>query len=262
MTNRVAALALAALLLPVPGSAQGFWAKKPFDQWSKNDCKKMLEDSPWALTESSVNVVFETVAGTGGGGGSLNEASRRANEDIRTEATGREANTEVRYTARLLSALPVRQALVRQQQLEQKYDSMTPEQKQKFDQQAQAFLQQQFPEHIVVLVAFSSNVVTRDRQMATYWQQQRLETVRENFQITGSAKRIVRPVAFTPPSPGANQMQLVFPRTVDGEPLVGPEDNSLVLEFTPPPVGNETSAKKIKLEFKVKKMLLDGKLVY
>jgi hypothetical protein len=262
MRNRIVPLVLAALLILPAGYTQGFWAKKSFDKWSKAECAKLLEDSPWALTESSVNVVFETVNAGATGGGSLNEASRRANEDIRAEATGREASTEVRYTARLLSARPVREALVRQQQLDQKYDSMTPEQRQKFDAPAQAFLQQEFPEHIVVLMVFASNVVTRDRQMATYWQQQRLETVRENFQITGSAKRIVRPVAFAPPPPGSNQMQVSFPRTVNGEPIIGPEDNAMVLEFQPPPVGNETSSKKIKLEFKVKKMVVDGKVVY
>jgi hypothetical protein len=75
------------------------WLQKDWTQWTQQDCKSVLEESPW------VYYWFASDYGT------------------------------LRKTAQLRSALPIREALLRQQQLEQRYDKMKPAQKQAFDQQ-------------------------------------------------------------------------------------------------------------------------------
>jgi hypothetical protein len=33
-----------------PAPAQDFWKKKPYTEWSEKECRRLLEDSPWAKT--------------------------------------------------------------------------------------------------------------------------------------------------------------------------------------------------------------------
>src|SRR5215472_16656971 len=49
---------LVASALAMASFAQGPWVKKDWKQWSKDDCKKILEDSPWAQrwTQSEAKV--------------------------------------------------------------------------------------------------------------------------------------------------------------------------------------------------------------
>src|SRR5688572_11212653 len=90
-----------ALLLVLTASAVAqLWIKKPYTEWNKGDCKKMLTDSPWIGKEGTVQPLQQTVS------------------EETAEASGRESALEIKYVAQLRSALPIRQAVVRQAQLD------------------------------------------------------------------------------------------------------------------------------------------------
>jgi len=95
-----------------------FWQEKPFTAWSAQQVEKMLTDSPWAkkvtalagsLREGALGGFESSGAGPGGGGGG--GASRRTESDDPAFQQIR----RVPVTVIWISALPVRQALLRRQ---------------------------------------------------------------------------------------------------------------------------------------------------
>src|SRR5271154_3195084 len=81
--------------------AEDFWVKKPWNQWSKDECNKILTDSPWSKRWSKGSVTVSAALP-----GSSGQSS---------EGAGGEKSPEVFYYVQLRSSLPVRQAVVRQQ---------------------------------------------------------------------------------------------------------------------------------------------------
>jgi hypothetical protein len=80
------------------------WIANDWTQWKEEDCKIVLQQSPWVFYfHENSNIVYGN-------------------------------------SAQLRSALPIRQALLRQQELNNHYDKLTPAQKQTFDQQRAADL--------------------------------------------------------------------------------------------------------------------------
>ena len=233
-----------ALLLVLTASAMAqLWIKKPYSEWSKGDCKKMLTDSPWIGKEGTVQPIQQSVT------------------ELTAEASGRESALEIKYVAQLRSALPIRQAVVRQAQLDNKYDQMTPEKKAEFDKNAAAFLHAEFPDHVLINVTYESNVPLRDRELAIYWQKQAQSDYQSKFALIGSGGRIVNPLKFEAAQGGGREFQVIFPRHVGGEPLIGPEDKELTLEFIAPEILNQGS-RKFRIVYRVKNMIVDGKVLY
>ena len=63
------------------------------------------------------------------------------------------------------------------------------------------------------------------------------------------------------PKGGAQEFELIFPRVVEGKPLLEPGDKTIGVEFVSPGVGAVQSAR-VFMEFKVDKMALNGELIY
>jgi hypothetical protein len=73
-TLRLAVLGLAGVLVASAAFAQDFWVKKQFNQWSDEEVKKFMKDSPWAkdvtlATGAPSGGNLDMGAGGGGGGG-------------------------------------------------------------------------------------------------------------------------------------------------------------------------------------------------
>ena len=238
------ALWLVALAVGVLAAAQGgdFWHKKEYRQWSEKDCRKLLEDSPWAKRYTLSQTLIEPLE---------NASSERA----------RETRPQISYLAQFRSAPPVRQAIVRLTQINAKYDDMAPEQKAAFDKQSEAFLGKRFPDTVVLHVSYSSNVQADDREMARHWRSQTAETLK-NFVF------LIPPVGEKVPLSGyavtqgsGRELQFEFPRHEKGRALVGPQDKMLQVEFIHPAIRGQRETR-VLLAFKVEKMLMDGGVVY
>ena len=63
------------------------------------------------------------------------------------------------FAVQLRSALPIRQAIVRQLQLQQKYDKMNDTQRSEFDKQAEQILIRSYDNAILVHVDFSRGLL-------------------------------------------------------------------------------------------------------
>ncbi len=240
---KVAALLLVAVMSSVAGArAQEFWRKKQYELWTVEECQKLLQDSPWAKRYPISQVLIESI-------------SRQS------EVDGREERPEINYQVQLSSALPVRQAMVRKAQIESKYDQMIAEQKQAFDAKAASFLGAKFPDTILVHVAYSSNVQEYDRQLAYHWRTKTTELLKNFVYLIGPHGEKVQLERYVPSRGDAREFDMIFPRQVEGHPLLGLQDKTLKLEFQHPRIGILGDAR-ILVEFKVAKMVVDGQVAY
>jgi len=243
------------VFVAVAGFAQGPWAKKDWKKWSKDDCKKVLENSPWSQQWSyedakMANFSSRPAGTTGGGVGSGS-----------TEGVGSESELQVAYTIQLRSALPVREAVVRQLMLTNRFDDMNQEKQQEFLKQTDPYLNRKYDDVIVVHVTYGSNVVEYNRGLMTFWQNYPGGTVPQDaFLNTPRGEKI--PVAqLIAPKGGAQEFELIFPRMVNGKPVLEPGDKKMSVEFMSPKIGQVDSSR-VFVEFKVDGMMDNGRLVY
>jgi hypothetical protein len=101
------------------------WRDIDWTKWTSQDVYQILEDSPWAVVGPEVTVSS-------------------------TRSPGRTYETTYVPTAQMVSALVVRQALLRQTQLLRHYDKMASQEKQQFDQMAATCLGLKLDDRIVV----------------------------------------------------------------------------------------------------------------
>jgi hypothetical protein len=225
--------------------AADFWEKKEYKEWTQKECAKVLEDSPWArsLTLTSVQIMD--------------------NDSNKTSTDG--SQPFIKYQMQFRSALPIRQAVVRQNQIASKYDTLPPEQKQSFDKQAEALLSG-FPEDkVVVYVRYQANDSNRDREMASWWQSKSTELLKTQVYLSSNKTKV--PIAqFVAGQGGDRWFQFIFPKEVDGKPVITPQDKSIKLEFEYPADFKNPDMKfgsgQAFQEFKVEKMIFAGNIAY
>jgi hypothetical protein len=138
---------------------------------------------------------------------------------------------------------------------------MTPEQRQAFDAQAEEFLSAEFPDTILVYVAYGSNVQFDDRDLARHWQTQTTETLRNFVYLIGPEGQKIPLLRYVVAEGGGRAFQFIFPRQFEGRPLLEPGDKSLKIEFPHPDIRGQGEAR-IFLEFKVEKMIVNGEVEY
>lgn len=240
--RRVLLFTLVATGTTWPALAQNFWIEKEFRRWTEKECRQLLEDSPWAKSFTHSQTYIEVMG-------------------ARTRERELQSIPKFHYVAQIRSALPVRQALVRQRQLEARYDQMNPRQKQAFDRQAQEFLSLESPDAVVIYVSYSTNVVTFYRELARHWQSLPTEQARKEIQLLGPRGKRIYPLTYAVPEGTDGAFEVSFPKIVEGEPLLTPEDKELRLLLVHPDIGQQGSAN-IYFHFDVRKMLINGKVVY
>jgi hypothetical protein len=239
---RIRTLVLLTFILAQAAFAQEFWEKKPYTEWSKPETEKILQDSPWAqhITLSHLNSNLSGI-----------RTSSRGVTGVGTVGQNIEAehaqNPTLIYTAQLRSARPVREAVVRQRQLQDGYDSMSPAQRAVLDAKTNAYLAQPQDE-IVVYVAYTSSVNSYVDLMRRYWTQQTYDLLKNTVFLSIGRERL-SPTGYATTN-GAFQFN--FPR-----PAQMPNNGSMVLEFQHPSVG-VIAPEHVLIEFKLNKLAFGG----
>ncbi len=241
MKNRLLGFLLVALAAPAGALAQSFWEKKDFQSWSKSDVQRLLTDSPWAKIYTLTEVVIQTLQ-----------------ED--PAVSGRDTNPRINYLAQFWSARPIRQALVRQEQMSDAAAKLPPEQKAALQEREAKFIAAEFPKTVIVEVQYSSSSPALDQDLTRFWQTQTPEQLKLSmYLIAGNHK--VPPIDVAIAKGARHEFQLVFPRQVEGQPLIAPDEKHVALQLQHPQVG-VVAAKIVYLEFDVRKMTVNGELVY
>lgn len=225
-------LSIAMILLTIPIlMGADFWEKKEWTKWNERECLKMLQNSPWAK---------------------LYEVSGRSGGDTLDGEI-----PSIKYTVKFNSALPVRQATIRFSQIQYKYDKLPDEQKQQFDENANQYLAARFPDMVVISIDYSTNVREQQIPLNNYWEIKTTEHLQNTTYLYGANDVKVPLSQYVP---GKTSFQFIFPRQVDGKPLVTPEDKSLKLEFEVPSIGGMGGETAL-IEFKVKDMVLYDEVI-
>src|ERR1700693_667336 len=129
-------------------AADGRWVKKDWKEWTESDCKKMLEDSPWAkrvLVEHENNAGHLPSVTRDAGGGAMSGAQN--------SGVG-----EINYFFQFRSAEPIRHAYMRQQQFKQNYAGMNEDQKKAFDAKIEDLVKTPPPDVIALHVTYRANI--------------------------------------------------------------------------------------------------------
>lgn len=238
--RRVCWSVLVALLLALPAWAQ-FWEKKQWSQWSQSECGKMHTDSPWAKSRTLTTVTIQTL-------------------QEQAAVDGRDAAPSVTYRALLWSARPVREAQARLMQLAPQYGQLSPEDKKAADERLEKLLNADFTQHVVIRLFYNSPSPALNRDLVNYWQTRPPEELKKTTTLLVGKKKIYA-VQVNISKGGPQEIQLWFPRAVDGQLIAGPQDNALSLELEHPGI-SPTSPQRVLLSFEVKKMKVSGNLLF
>jgi hypothetical protein len=229
---------LVVCLAVLPAFAADFWEKKPYQNWSAEETRRMLEDSPWATT-TSVAAIQTTVTG---GDAPLNGSYRGEME----------TSPSISYNLQFRSAQPIREAQVRTSQLNSKYDKMSAEQKAAFDASSSKFLAVTFPDRVVVSVTFQTNVANYESLLRNYWERQSLATLSMTVFLNAGNERL----SLTGYSFKDDTFQFTFPRPKQLDP-----GDKISVEFVHPTI-DRIRQQRILQEFSLKKMLVKGEPVF
>jgi hypothetical protein len=240
----LAVLGFAALVT----GADDFWVKKDWKTWSKAECKKMLEDSPWAK-----RFLIENNSSNGQLPGSLTDSPGFG---LTNKGAG-----EVTYDVQLLTAAPVREAFIREQQIEQKYDKMSDAEKNAFDAKIEKQMNGTKADVIIVRVVFEANKPVLADAVKAYWQSLPPDTVPPNFYLVTEKGTRIPPLTFSFTKGSEAEFGVTFPRNLGAVPVISTDTKSLSVQFQNPPI-YEYGEKPLAVEFKLDKMMWNGKLTY
>jgi len=193
------------LAFPVP------FLEEPFTSWSLEEAVTLLNDSPWAIQTTFT----EVVEGAGSG------------------VRGEKEIFDTFYT-RILSSLPVRQAFVRVEQHAHDYDSLSTSEKERFDDLATPGLELDFEDWIVLAVSFRSNDPDNEREVDRYLEVSTTDSLKNQAFLYTSSVSQVRLRGYFPPQGDGVGAKFVFPRAVNGRPVVSDDTETLVFELEIP----------------------------
>ena len=163
----------------------------------------------------------------------------------------REEEPWIRYRIQFRSALPIRQAVARLSAIDTKYDGYSDEQKRDFDAKAEKYISTAFPDAILVHVSYESN----------YWHNLTPGQMQSTAFLMNSRGAKVELQRYVPGGGTRPEFDLYFPRQVNGQPVLLPEDKHVSVELMHPTIGSLPS-QRIFLEFRTSKMSVGGQLIY
>jgi len=229
-------LVLSASFALVPKSALAQFGGKPYQQWSAREAESLLANSPWAQTQVALVSI-----------GRL---------DPLTETV------DTAVTVRLRSALPVRQALARVNQLKDKYDRKTANERAAIDTRNKDLLEcAECAEYYMVSITPGPG---SRHDLPTFLSSTRtsFELVRQNVVLENEKHETRELAKFIGPKFPAGEAIFFFPRLdAKGNPLIGPASRTVIISFDPR-VFDWKKSTATKFKFDVVRIVIDGKVAF
>jgi hypothetical protein len=235
IANRSGMLAAVVGLLALVISASAQLEKKPYHEWSEKDATKVLNDSGWGQTQTLADTSNMT-------GNNRADSSQSRVADV----------AYVNFRIRFLSAKPVRQAFCRLIELQQKGEVSEP-----MTKQLNALAAADFPDYIIISVLCDSPSQSNKLQQANaaLFKYVTGELKNETYLLTKSGQRAFLQEYQAPRKDGLGA-KFIFPRMVDGKPLITQETGEVLFHSELP------GLIALNMRYKVKDMLFNGKLEY
>jgi len=224
---------------------------KSWDQWSKKDAQKILDDSPWGQTQTDTDtsqMFFSptTAPGVNGARSTSNDSSRQAQG-----ATNQAVNTN--YRIRFFTAKPIRQAFVRLMELQQ------PNLPKDMIERLNAFANLQSNEYIIVAVAFDATDQRYSGPVLQALGSATTDLTKNNTYLELKNGKRLFLTEYVPPGKDGFGARFIFPRVMDGKPFLNP-DSGEVRFYSEFSVGSRGI--KLDKRFKIADMMYEGQLEY
>lgn len=231
ITRLCAAMTLIAIAFAPPALAQKSsrhegWAAKPFQSWTKAEAQQVLNDSPWARTQ-----------------------------EVRGAVGGANAPIDNKFTLRLRSALPIRQALVRLKQIEARYDQMDEKARAAFDEKTKGLLECPAcaDNYVVTLSSRSENSPGTDWVHISLAKASEAE-LKQYVYIANERGEQRRLIHFDPPRVAGEPATFFFPRLDEkGQPLLTGDNRKLLFRLS-----SQNTFMTTNFDFEVSKLMIDG----
>jgi len=215
------------------GAPASWITQEPFSRWPVNKAVQVLNGSPWARQETFTRVISGVGSGISG------------EKEI--------FNT---YYVRFLSARPIREAYARIQQIQHGYDKMSPEEKVLFEAAQALNLNMDVSRWIVISVSFRSNDPNEESSVRRFFQSETVKTLKTKAFISTPTCPQVELSAYFPQREESVGAKFVFPRDVNGVPVLTKDCLNITLELLP---GTDA---RLRSTFAVKPMIVGDQLIY
>ncbi len=259
MRSNLVSSVLIILAVSTWASGQKF-VDKPYETWSRAQAMEILTDSGWARTYQNLTAAAAVDA---------REAARsQADNRLSGQERGRSdrsGGTPPVY-ARLRSAMPVRQALVRLNQIASNYDKMSETDKKKFDAMANGMLGCAICQsHYVVTMMMAPNSTGQFIEEGLF-QGMTLEQMKDNIWLETDDGQRRSLVEFTAPTKRGDEAIFFFARQDEkGNLLVTDKTKELNVVFNNTFFNSSNrfaSALPKRFDFKVSKLKFGNELMF
>jgi len=234
---------------------------KPYNKWGKEEALRMVTDSAWAKPYQSNQ------------GGANAAAGQVAREQGQTSSSGGSNPRSVArdfgpppVTMRLHSALPMRQAMVRLQQIDAGYDKMSDADKAAFDASKQKFLDCAICKDYYVVTLTKAPDASRSTVEEGIFQGMTAADLKGNVKMVNEKGEERELAEFNAPKGPRDQAVFYFKRTNDaGVPLFSSDSKEVKFVFSPGflDVRNRFAYMLPRtFEFKASKMMIGEELVF
>jgi hypothetical protein len=217
--------------------------EKPWAEWSKKDAEKILTDSPWAKLQTDTDtsqMFYSPTQDPQRMGRTSNDGSRLAQG-----ATNQAVN--VSFQVRFFSARPVRQALARVMEINNK---PPPDVVSKLHQ----FAEMQSTNSIIVTVTFDSNDQRYSGVVMQQFNSAATGQLKNDAYLQRSDGKQLFLEEYVPPGKDGFGARFIFLREVDGEPFIK-DTNGEIRFYAKYPNGI-----KVDRRFKLSEMMYQGQL--
>lgn len=252
MKKILSCLALAALVFSsLIGSATAVQQKddEAWMKWTKKDVEKMLSDSPWSKDQVETNTSEMFFSPTS----DPNTSRKTSNDEQRLSGGATNQSVNVKYTVRFFSARPIRRALVRMMELQNKPPADVLE-------KLHNFANVKAGDSIIVTVSMQSSDQRAERAMMEAFNGGVTGTLKNDTYLERDGKRLFLE-EYVPPGKDGFGARFIFLRSQDEKPFI--ENNTGQVRFYSKfPKTPKGEGPKIDRLFKVSDMMYNGELEY
>lgn len=239
-------LAVPALLLAlITATAQE--RGKAWSEWSKKDAEKVLENSPWAQTQTDTDTSQMFYSPTADS--RLPGVRTTSTTDARNAEGATNQAVTIKFHVRFFSARPIRQALVRLMEIQQK---PTPEVAQKLTN----FAELQPQESIIVTVTFESNDQRFSGKVMQAFNSAATGTMKNDTYLERNDGKKIFLEEYVPPGKDGFGARFIFLRTLDDQPFITKSTSEIHF------YAQYSDTLKVDRRFKVADMIFKGELEY
>lgn len=212
---------------------------KPWNEWSKKEALKILDDSPWGKTQVDTDLAEMFYSPTAA-----------VTDSRRVEQGASNQPVSLKFHIRFLSAKPIRQAFARMVELQQ--TSPNPQ----LSERLRGFANAESNDWIFVAVASESNEQRVSVPVMQIFRTATTEQLKNKTYLERKDGKRLWLHEYLAPTADGMGAKFSFPRLVNGEPFITADSGEVRFY-------SEVSEKiKINMRFKTSNMMYDSKLEY